>query len=90
MSIHPGDANQRLASEVDKLILLRGSPVSDKFKAEFDELQDLIDKALLSLKELGLYPSKFHSIQSRTAAKYILLLLQIEEHWTNLDWNREI
>lgn len=81
MSIHPDDANRRLASEIDKLLLLRNSPVPERFQKSFDKLQKLIDEALLPLRDSGTHPSKFHAIQSRTAAKYIHLLQQIEEQW---------
>ncbi|SRR5258706_12166572 len=81
MAIHEGDANRRLASEIDKLLLLRGAPVPDRFKLRFDKLQILIDEALFRLKGTGLRPSKFHTIQSRTAVKYIEMLIAIEHQW---------
>lgn len=81
MAIHEGDANRRLASEIDKLLLLRGSPIPERYKERFDKLQKLIDDALLPLKDSGLRPSKFHSIRSRTAAKHIKLLIMIEHQW---------
>src|SRR6476469_9575513 len=81
MAIHEGDANRRLASEIDKLLLLRGAPIPQRFGARFAKFQSLIDEALAGRSGLAVRPPKFRAIQCRTAAKYIAMLIAIENEW---------
>ena len=40
MAIHEGDANRRLVSEIDKLLLLRGAPIPERHKPLFNKLSE--------------------------------------------------
>lgn len=80
MAIHPGDANTRLASEIDQILVLWPSDIPAQYKVRFDELVELIQSSseAAQLIGVGLRPSKIGRIQNRTAAKYIKLLIDIE------------
>ena len=80
MAIHEGDANRRLANEAVKILLLPASEVPSKYKKEFLELRQLIETTIKNLVAPGLSPSKLGRIQNRTAAKYIQMLLSMEDH----------
>ena len=80
MAIHEGNANQRLASETEK-ILVHLKPnikiVPDQYKDKFTKLIALAENTLKDSK--GRIPIRIKGIQNRTAAKYIKLLIDIEE-----------
>jgi hypothetical protein len=80
MAIHEGNANQRLASEAPK-ILFQLAPnkriVPDQYKDNFTKLITLVENTLKDSE--GRIPIKIKGIQNRTAAKYIKLLIDIEE-----------
>lgn len=66
MAIHEGNANQRLASEAEKILLLPPSEVPERYKNEFDKLSQLVEE-----------PIKLGNIRNSTASKYIKLLIDI-------------
>ena len=78
MAIHVGDANTRLASQSTKLLILSPMEVPEIFATQFDELISLIEKTVSRLPA-GITPKKLGTIQSRTAVKYIKLLMEIED-----------
>ena len=83
MAIHQEDANRRLASESIKILLLPASEVPECYKREFMKLRTLIEETVNSLPESGMIPSKLKGIKSITAAKYIKLLVDIQDKITN-------
>ena len=80
MAIHEGNANRRLASEAIKILLLPTSEVPDSFKKEFHKLRNLAKDTIKNLPALGLTPTKLGNIRNKTAAKYIKILIDIEEN----------
>jgi len=80
IAIHEGNASQRLASEAPK-ILFQLAPnyrlVPDQYKDRFTKLITLIKDTLTGSE--GRIPSRIKGIQNRTAAKYIKLLIDIDE-----------
>lgn len=79
MAIHVGNANQRLASEAIKILLLPTSEVPARYKSEFDKLRKLIETTIKQLPESARTPSKFHKIRNSTASKYIKMLRDIQD-----------
>ena len=79
IAIHEGNANKRLASEAAKILLLPASEVPTKYKKEFLQLRQLIDVTLKKMVATGLTPAKLGQIQNKSAAKYIEMLLLIED-----------
>lgn len=80
MAIHEGNANRRLASQsVEILHKLFLSEVPGKFKKEFNELINLIDKTLSKIQQPGVYPVKIDGIKNKKAANYIKMLIEIED-----------
>ncbi|MCP3923082.1 MAG: hypothetical protein GY714_10900 [Desulfobacterales bacterium] len=75
ISVHEGNANQRLASEALKISLLPSYEVPDEFKIDYEKLLKLIKETLKSSQ--GRIPTRLLSIQNRTAIKYIELLINI-------------
>ena len=87
MAIHEGNTNQRLASEAPK-ILFQLAPnkriVPDQYKDKFTKLIALVENTLKDTE--GRMPIRIKGIQNITAAKYIKLLIDIEEsmrHYCN-------
>lgn len=79
MSIHPGTANQRLASEAIKILLLPSNQVPEELKEEFDKLILLLRNTIKSLPAPGLTPQKIINTNNAEAVKYIKLLITIED-----------
>ena len=77
MAIHEGNANQRLASEAGKILLLPSSEVPERYKNEFNKLRQLIEETIRNLLAPGLTPTKLGNIRNSTASKYIKLLIDI-------------
>ncbi len=79
IAIHEGNANRRLASQAAE-ILFQLAPhhklVPDQYKAGFSKLIILINNLIESR---GRVHVRRKSIQNRTAAKYIKLLIDIRE-----------
>jgi hypothetical protein len=84
MAIHEGSANQRLASQAVQ-ILYQLSPMADnipeKYRKKFDELIHKIEETIKNLPVQGLTPTKIDRIYNITAAKYIRLLIEIEDYF---------
>ena len=80
MAIHEGDANRRLASEAQKLLLLPPNEVPEHYKSEFDKLRQLIEETIRNLSAPGLIPIKLGKIRNSTASKYIKLLIDIQDY----------
>ncbi len=83
MAIHEGDANRRLASEARNILLLPSNEVPSPFKSDFNKLRQLIKDTIKNLSDPGLTPTKLGSIRNSTAAKYINLLIHIEDNLCN-------
>ena len=80
MAIHEGDANRRLASQsVEILYKLFPTEVPTKYRKQFSELINRIEKTLGNIRQPGLYPARIDGIRNRTASKYIKLLIEIED-----------
>lgn len=79
MATHEGDANRRLASQAVKILLLPSSKVPHSYKKEFSKLRKLVKDTIRDLSSPGLTPTRIRGIRNRTAAKYIKLLIDIEE-----------
>jgi hypothetical protein len=78
IATHEGNANQRLASQANKILLLPKSEVPKKFASKYCELLDLIEQTVSNMPGL-MIPIRLGRIQNRTAVKYIKLLMEIEE-----------
>ena len=79
MATHEGDANQRLASEAQKIILLPQNKIPTQYKNEFENLLGLAKTTVKKLPSPLMLPSKIRGIQNKTAVKYIKLLIDIEK-----------
>jgi len=81
IAIHEGDANRKLASQaVQILYKLFPSEVPKKYRKEFEELINLIEKTLNNIHQAGLHPARIEGIRNSTASKYIKLLIEIEDY----------
>ena len=83
IAIHEGNANQRLASEAGKLILLYPSEIPEVYRNDFIEFREILNETIQGLPSSGLIPTRIKGIRNRTAAKYIKLLIDIEEYIKN-------
>jgi len=83
VATHEGDANRRLASEAVKILLLPSNEVPDMYKSEFEKLKQLTEETIKTPPESGLTPTRLRGIRNSTAAKYIKLLIDIQEHLRN-------
>lgn len=77
MAIHEGNAIQRLDSQAGMILLLPTKQVPNSHKKEFNKLRKLIADSIRTSH--GLMPAGLTGIRNRTAAKYIDLLLEIED-----------
>ena len=81
IAIHEGDANRRLASQaVEILHKLFPSNVPDQYKKEFNSLLTHIEKTLEVIKQKGIHPARIDRIRNSTAAKYIKMLIDLEDY----------
>jgi hypothetical protein len=80
MMIHKGNANERLASQANKILLLPISEVPKKYSKQFLELIKLIENTMLNLPSPGLLPIKIRGIYNKTAMNYIKLLYDIQDY----------
>lgn len=55
----------------------------DLGREQFMELRDLVERTLEKLPQPGMMPVRITGIRNKTAAKYIRLLIQIEQHLTD-------
>ena len=83
ISVHEGTANQRLASEAIKILLLPSNEVPEDYKSEFNKLRKLIEDKIKNLSAPGLTPIKLGNIHNSTAVKYIKLLIDIQTYMDN-------
>jgi len=83
MATHEGDANRRLASEAVKILILPSNEVPCSYRKEFSKLRKLVEDTIRDLSSPGLTPTRLRGIGNRTAAKYIKLLIDIEESLRN-------
>lgn len=79
MATHEGDANRRLASQAAKILLLPSNEVPCSYRKEFLKLRKLAEDTIRDLSSPGLTPTRIRGIRTRTAVKYIKLLIDIEE-----------
>jgi len=81
IAIHPDGANIRLTSQADKILLISPDVIPNKHKKEFGRLVELLGRSYKEVEQLGkgLHPYKIHGIRNATAAKYIKLLIDIQE-----------
>lgn len=82
MSIHEGDANHRLASEAENIVVFPSEDVPNEHRLAFEELKKLLNATLSDLP-FPFSPSKIRNIRNVTAAKYIKLLIAIEQSLRN-------
>ena len=78
MSVHEGDANRRLASEAENIVLFPAADVPMRFRKSFEEMKKTLNDALADVR----FPftlSKIQSIRNSTAAKYLKLLIDIQD-----------
>jgi hypothetical protein len=78
--IHEGAANNRLASQAIKILLLPMSEVPKKYSKQFLELIKLIENTMVNLPSPGLTPVKITGIYNKTAVNYIKLLYDIQDY----------
>jgi hypothetical protein len=79
MAVHEGDANHRLASEAENIILLLPHEVPEEFRLQFDKMTGILKTTLNGLKSFILTPYKIHGIRNVTCSKYLALLINIED-----------
>ncbi len=81
IATHEGNANRRLASAAPEILFQLHEPyVPEKYKKDFKKLVSIIEKTAKSLPEGVMTPIRIEGIRNRTAAKYIQLLLDIQNH----------
>lgn len=80
MAVHEGNANARLASEATKILLLPENTLPEQYETKLSALKKLIGLTLQGLSAPGLTPTRLKGMQNAKAAKYIELLIEIEEH----------
>lgn len=80
MSVHQGDANQRLASEAKKLLLIPIKEIPDKYLDDFKDLLEKVNNTIRGQNNSGLTLVRISGIKNVTASKYIKLLIDIEEY----------
>ena len=80
ISIHPDDANTRLTSQADRILVVVPSVVPAQFREQFTSLIDLINVNYVNAQRLGvgLRPHKLSGINKNAAAVYIKVLIDIE------------
>ena len=79
MAMHEEDALERLRSEVVKILLLPSSQVPQAYKSQFEKLREYSESCVKS-KNLNIETySPPHVIRRKTAAKFIKLLIDIED-----------
>lgn len=83
MMVHEGNANERLASQSTKILLLPKSEIPEKYSEQFHELIILIEKTMDNLSSPGLMPIRIRGIYNVTAVKYIKLLFEIQDFLNN-------
>ena len=79
LSIHEGNANQRLASEARIIMLLPKIELLKRFQKDYEKLRNDIEKTISSTTS-GFQPSKIKGIQNSTASKHIKLLADIQDY----------
>ena len=82
MSVHEGDANHRLASEAENIVLFPSADVPSQHRRAFETMKRSINETLKDVR-FPFSPSKILHIRSVTAAKYIGLLISIEQSLRN-------
>ncbi|PIS42396.1 MAG: hypothetical protein COT24_03790 [Candidatus Kerfeldbacteria bacterium CG08_land_8_20_14_0_20_40_16] len=84
ISVHEGNANQRLASEAAKILYQLGPSqevVPRRYREEFSKLVRLIEATIKSLPQPGLTPTRLKGIKNKTAVKYIKMLIDIQNNF---------
>ena len=76
IAIHEGNANERLASQSIKILLLPLEEVPNHYKNQFKELLKMIKDESKELPK-GISFNKFLGKHNKTAVKYIKLLIEI-------------
>jgi len=84
ISTHEGNANTRLASQCSKILLLPKAVIPEKYQEKFNKLLKLIENTLNPIPGL-LIPVKIDSIYNKTAVKYIILLIELEDYFADLN-----
>jgi len=84
IATHEGNANRRLASQAPQILFQLATNkkiVPERYQKEFTKLVALIEDTLASAD--GRIPIRIRGIQNKTAAKYIKLLIDMQEHFRN-------
>ena len=84
IATHEGNANRRLASQAPQILFQLTTfrrAVPDRYKKQFAKFIVLIDNTVADTD--GFIPIRIKSIQNKTAAKYIKLLIDMQEHFRN-------
>ena len=84
MSVNEGNANQRLASEAENIVVFPAVDVPIEYRDEFVKLKKILNASLDNVK-FPLTISRIRGIYNVTAAKYIKLLIDIEYRLSNED-----
>jgi len=74
IAIHPGAANERLTSQVDRILILSSEIIPEEYRRDFSVLIKRINESYGSRP-----PHKIYGMRNKTAARYIKLLLDIQE-----------
>lgn len=82
MSVHEGDANHRLASEAENIVVFPSADVPSEHRYAFQEMKKVLN-ATLSDVRFPFTPAKIRGIRNVTAARYIALLITIEQNLRN-------
>lgn len=80
IAIHPENANIRLASQANSILVIVSEIIPKQYSKQFLELINLIEISNKKAARLGkgLHPYKLDGIYNKKAANYIKMLLDIE------------
>ncbi|MEW7281316.1 hypothetical protein ABW636_22225 [Aquimarina sp. 2201CG1-2-11] len=79
IAVHEGCANERLASQTGLIFTIPTAIIPDPYKIKFNELVRLLENTVKDFPGL-MIPVRVKGIYNKTAVKYIILLMEIEEH----------
>lgn len=82
MAVHEGDANHRLASEAENIVLFPSDDVPDDYRYAYEEMKTVL-KATLKDMRFPFVPSKIRGVRNVTVVKYLALLMSIEQSLRN-------
>lgn len=81
IATHEGNAVTRLASQSDQIVVIPEIEVPAEYRERFKNLKGLIEDSMSRFPNLPVRGKL--RIQNRTAVKYIILLMSIEDYLEN-------